>query len=117
MMPLRAAMPSTVTKPTSEPSERTPPPRTAAEHAADQGERATSGTTRAVSRHVRKSAWMISRTPEQRQRGQGAAAAGVDSCAGRVLAEELGVVLAVERRARLHLLLDLAGDARPGRGP
>ncbi len=38
MMPLRAAMPSTVTKPTSEPSESTPPFSHAAEHAADERE-------------------------------------------------------------------------------
>ena len=39
MIPLRAAMPRTVRKPTSEPSEITPPLKYAAEHAADQRER------------------------------------------------------------------------------
>ena len=45
MMPLRAAMPSTVRNPTSDPSDSTPPVEPRCEHAADQRQRQQSGTS------------------------------------------------------------------------
>ena len=108
MIPLRAAMPSTVTNPTSEPSDSTPPPRiapTTPPIRANGSVRATS----AVSRSERKSAWMISRMPSSDSAAR-ASSRRLRLLAGGVFAEELGVVLAREVQ-RLDLLLDLAGDA------
>ncbi len=108
-------MPSTVTKPTSEPSERTPPADDGREHAADQRERQRQerrGPPAASCRRRRGAAGGCRRSDEPRQRR---AAARLDSRCG-VLAQELGVVLAREAQLAEALARPRARRRR-GRGP
>ena len=94
MMPLRAAMPITVTSPTSEPSDSTPPVRNAAAIAPTSANGSVRNTS-AVSRTVPKSVSRIRRMPTSataaphQQRSARCRARGV-------LAEHFGVIAGAE---------------------
>ncbi len=115
MMPLRAAMPSTVTKPTSEPSDSTPPVRNAPTTPPTSANGSVSATS-ARQPHRAEVDVQQQQDAEQRERAESRAAGCCDSCARRVLAEELRVVARASNGTPADARLDLAGDARRGRG-
>ena len=113
MMPLRAAMPSTVTNPTSDPSDSTPPVRNTLATPPMSANGMVSATS-ATMRTEPKSTCRTQQDAEQRdgaERQQPALRLG----ARRVLAEHLRVIAGVERDARQRGF-DVAGDGARGRG-
>ena len=126
MIPLRAAMPSTVTNPTSEPSDRTPPPSTAPKTPPIRAN-GNVRKTRAVSRTVRKSAWITSRTPSsdsaarasKRRRDSSRAAYSPRNSGwySRSKSSLLDLGLDLAGDAAQVAPLDVAGHVDPPRGP
>ena len=99
MMPFRAAMPRTVTNPTSDPSDSTPPDRNApATPPTNAKGRLVS--TRSVRREDWKSACRHERDAHERRAGPNSEELASARLARCVLAQHLGVVAAVEREAR-----------------
>ena len=107
-MPLRAAMPSTVTKPTSEPRESTPPPSQAA-NTPPMSANGNVNATRAVTRTDWKSACNSTRMPRMAsEREAHQSLPGLLPCG--VFAEKLRMIT-VRERQRANLGFDLARHA------
>ena len=107
MMPLRAAMPRTVTNPTSDPSDSTPPERNAAATPPIRANGSVSATS-ATRRADAEVDVQHQQDPEQREQAE-RQQAPLRRFARGVLAQHLGVVPGLERHAGQRRP-DVAGD-------